>query len=57
MIDECHFAGTLQININRKIKELQKNGCKVIDVKYSFIGDEAQQYFTYTAMIVYKTQI
>lgn len=57
MIDECHFAGTLQIYINRKIKELQKNGCKVIDVKYSFIGDETQQYFTYTAMIVYKTQI
>ena len=56
MIDECHFTGTLQININRKIKELQKNGCKVIDVKYSFIGDETQQYFTYTAMIVYKAR-
>lgn len=56
MIDECHFTGTLQIGINRKIKELQKNGCKVIDVKYSFIGDETQQYFTYTAMIVYKTR-
>lgn len=56
MIDECHFPGTLQIDINRKIKELQKNGCKVIDVKYSFIGDETQQYFTYTAMIVYKTR-
>lgn len=57
MIDECHFVGTLQIDINRKIRELHKSGCEVIDIKYSFIGDEAQQNFTYTAMIVYKTQI
>jgi hypothetical protein len=56
MIDECHFPGTLQIHINNKIRELHKRGCEVIDVKYSFIGDETQQYFTYTAMIVYKTR-
>lgn len=57
MIDECHFIDTLQIHINNKIRELHKSGCEVIDVKYSFAGDEAQQNFTYTAMIVYKTQI
>lgn len=56
MIDECHFPGTLQIHINNKIRELHKSGCGVIDVKYSFMGDETQQYFTYTAMIVYKTR-
>lgn len=57
MIEECHFVSTLQIHINNKIRELHKSGCEVIDVKYSFMGDETQQYFTYTAMIVYKTQI
>ena len=51
MIEECHFVSTLQIHINNK------SGCEVIDVKYSFTGDEAQQNFAYTAMIVYKTQI
>ena len=56
MIDECHFPGTLQIHINNKIRELHKSGCEVIDVKYTFMGDETQQYFTYTAMIVYKTR-
>lgn len=56
MIDECHFPCTLQIHINNKIRELHKSGCEVIDVKYSFMGDETQQYFTYTAMIVYKTR-
>lgn len=57
MIEECHFVSTLQIHINNKIRELHKSGCEVIDVKYSFTGDEAQQNFAYTAMIVYKTQI
>ena len=57
MIDECHLVSTLQIHINNKIRELHKSGCEVVDVKYSFTGDEAQQNFAYTAMIVYKTQI
>lgn len=56
MIDECHFIGTLKIDINRKIRELQKSGYEIVDVKYSFIGDETQQNFTYTAMIIYKTR-
>lgn len=56
MIDECHLTGTLAININRKISELQKSGYEIVDVKYSFVGDETQQNFTYTAMIVYKTR-
>lgn len=54
MIDECHFTDTLEIDINGKIRELQKSGYEIVDVKYSFVGDETQQNFTYTAMIVYK---
>ena len=45
-----------KLTLIEKLKNYKKNGCKVIDVKYSFIGDETQQYFTYTAMIVYKTR-
>ena len=54
---ECHVVSTVQMHINNKIRELHTSGCEVIDVKYSFTGDEAQQNFAYTAMIVYKTQI